>query len=166
MRILPLSQSREDVTRHVQRVRSRRRDLHIGLRGRQSLRRQFRIVVGVDQVVWNPWMLRVLLEEWLQYLRRDLLPRVRLVGRRSVAQQRQGVEHLHLDVLAIHDGKISHGSFVVRDAPGIRNVRTVEEQRRGIHESTLAIRSAAGFLGFRDLLCSDVKARFREGRFP
>ncbi len=100
-RLLPHAEAGEDVRRHVQRVRRGRRDLGVAARRRQRQIRQRRVVEGVDHVVRDPRVLGLERKQAIQDLRRPLLPRVGLVGRRVVghAEDRQGVEDRRLMVV-------------------------------------------------------------------
>jgi hypothetical protein len=61
-RFLPGADAGENVRGHVQRVRCGGRDLGVTLGGGQSLCRDRRVVIGVDEVVRDTRMVRVLLE--------------------------------------------------------------------------------------------------------
>ena len=57
-RVLPQAEPREDVRRHVKRVRRVGRDLRVALRGRERQRRELRIVEAVNQVMRDPRVIR------------------------------------------------------------------------------------------------------------
>ena len=65
-RFLPQAHARERVRRHVQRVRHRRRERRVAARRAQRLLGERRVIVGVNDVVREPGMLRMLLEERLE----------------------------------------------------------------------------------------------------
>jgi hypothetical protein len=69
-RLLPQSQPREDVGRHVQGVRRGRRDLRVPPGGVERARGEWRVVVAVDEVVGDARMVRLLGEDPLQDLPR------------------------------------------------------------------------------------------------
>ncbi len=79
-RVFPHSDHRVDVRGHVSGVRRRRRDLRVHRRDLDALVGERRIVVGVDEIVRHARVLRVLLEQALQDLRRLQLVRVGLVA--------------------------------------------------------------------------------------
>ena len=78
-RLLPVAEPREDVRRHVLRVRRRGRDLRVATRGVEALVGDGREVVAVDQVVGHSRMLGLLGEDLLEDGRGLELVRVRLV---------------------------------------------------------------------------------------
>ena len=61
-----MAEPREDVRRHVERVRRRRRDAGVAPRGREPPVRDGREVVAVDEVVRDAGMLRLLGEHLLE----------------------------------------------------------------------------------------------------
>ncbi len=65
-RFLPHPEPRVDVRRHVQRVRHPGRDFAVALRRLQPARSERRVVVGVDDVMRDARMIRVLFEERLE----------------------------------------------------------------------------------------------------
>src|SRR5204862_5067407 len=78
--ILPGAHAREDVRRHVQRVRRVGSDAGVALGGRHALLRDRRRVIAVDEVVRDARMVRILGELLLQYRRRLERIAVGLVG--------------------------------------------------------------------------------------
>ena len=113
-RRLPHPDHRVDVRRHVERVRRRRRDLRVLVRGGHAPLRQRREVVAVDQVMRDARVIRILLVERLEDL--DRLQEIvhRLVIESLV--QRQRVEDLRLDVTRILLRQGLHRLFVVLGA--------------------------------------------------
>ena len=87
--------------RHVQGVRDPRRDVVVLARGHQGPGRQARVVVSMDDVMSDAGVLRILLEQRLEQRRRFELLLVGLVGRRCGPEQRQRVEHRHLEILRV-----------------------------------------------------------------
>ena len=65
--VLPQTNAGENVRRHVQGVRSRRRNLRVSSRGGNAELRQLRLVVAVDQVVCNSWMIGLSSEQFFQH---------------------------------------------------------------------------------------------------
>ena len=121
--LLPEAEAREDVRRHVERVRRRRRDLRVGARGRQRLFRERRVVEGVDHVVRDAGVPGLRGEEPVQDRGPLLLPRERRVARGRAQEQR--VEDRGLVVVRKPPGDRQHGLLVgrragrVRERPGI-----------------------------------------------
>ncbi len=113
---LPQSEPREDVRRHVHGVRRRRSDRCIGTCGRQGRRGQLRIVAGVNDVVRQPGMIRVFLEERQQDGNGFLVVRQRGVIRWRRCQQRQRVEGARFHVLGIFLVELAHRVRVGGDA--------------------------------------------------
>ena len=58
--VLPQSETRKNMCRHVQCMRSRWSDLRIAARRGQTQVRHLRFVVRVDQIMWNARMVRLL----------------------------------------------------------------------------------------------------------
>jgi hypothetical protein len=65
-RFIPHPETRKDVRRHMQRVRHPRRDRIICLGCGQAALSELRIIVGMDQVMNDPGMVRVLFPEFFQ----------------------------------------------------------------------------------------------------
>src|SRR5439155_21227130 len=86
-RLLPQSQTREDVARHVKRVRRRRRDLRVAAGGGEGAARERRRIVAMDDVVGHPGVVR-LLGEYLFENRASL----ELVGVGLVGGGRGGIQ--------------------------------------------------------------------------
>ena len=85
----------------MQRVRSRRGNLRVRASRRQSPPRKFRVVVRMNQVVSDTWVLGILLEQRLENFRRMLLIRAAAVSRGGRRQQRERVENLRFAVIGI-----------------------------------------------------------------
>jgi hypothetical protein len=100
-RILPEPQPDENVRRHVQCVRETGSNLGIGPCGRHPLRREHRIVIGMDQVVRDSRMIRTRRKYRLEDGRRFSLIAIRLVFRRGRRHQRQCVEDRRFLILRI-----------------------------------------------------------------
>ena len=62
-------------------------NLRVGSGRRQASWCEFRIVVGMNQVVRDARVLRIGAIQWLKQIGRLLLPRMRLVGRRCICQE-------------------------------------------------------------------------------
>ena len=67
--ILPETQARKDVRRHMQSVRGSGSNLRISTRRRETKLSQLRLVVAVDQIVGNARMIGFHAKEFLKYLR-------------------------------------------------------------------------------------------------
>jgi len=96
--LLPRADAREDVRRHVQRVRRRGRDRRIAPRGRYPFVGDRRRVVAVDQIVRDAGMVGVLLEFILEDRRRLEIRRVGLVGLRLGPGEIERIEDLRFVV--------------------------------------------------------------------
>ena len=83
--LLPQSEPGENVRRHVDRVGRRRRNLRIGAGGIQSRRRHLRRITGMNNVVRQAGMIRVLLEQRDKHRDRLLSGERRIVRRRAPA---------------------------------------------------------------------------------
>ena len=108
MRLVPQPEPREDVRRHVERVRRGRRGLGVAAGGRERQAGERRIVEGVNRVVMDSRMLRVRLQEAVQN-RGGLL----LLGEGPIAgwrrtEQRQRDEDLGLGILREVGGELFH----------------------------------------------------------
>src|ERR1035438_7922203 len=97
---------------HMKGVRRVRCNLGITLRRIQSLLSQNRIVVGMDDVVREPWMSGLLKEDRLENLGCFPLIRVSLVVVGGVRDQRQGVKGGRFAVLRIPAVQRLHRSLV------------------------------------------------------
>jgi hypothetical protein len=129
-RFLPIADAREDMRRHMQRVRSPRRDLRVAGGRAQPFIGDGRIVVGVDQVVRDARMVGLALEYLLQDGRRLKLVGIGLVIRRGGDIEGERVEHLRLVVARIALRKLLHGLEVGLDARAMRDLVVVGKQQR------------------------------------
>ena len=111
-RLLPETEAREDVRRHVLRVRHGRRDLRVAPRSAEPARGQGRIVIAVDDVVRDAGMVRLLGQDLLEDRARLQLIGVRLVGRRRRRVQRERIEHRGLAVVGIAPVELLHRLLV------------------------------------------------------
>ena len=93
-------------------VRRVRCNLGIALRRIQSLLSQHRIIVGVDDVVRETGMSRLLQEDRFENLGRLLLIRVSLVIEGSISNQRKGVKDGRFAVLRIPSVKRLHRNLI------------------------------------------------------
>jgi hypothetical protein len=91
-RLVPQTQSCEDMRWHVERMRRFRSDFRVAPRGRQRENRKLGRIVAVDQVVNDARMVRLLRQDTVQDLGRLLLAGIGLVGRRRSCDQRERVE--------------------------------------------------------------------------
>ncbi len=140
-RLLPRSDAREGVRRHVERVRRRRGDGGVAAGRDQGAVGERRHVVAVDDVVGEAGVLRVLLDQPFEDPGRLEQVGVGLVGRRVRAGDRQRVEHLRLDVGRVRRGDGRHRVAVGDDAGAlIDGVGAGEERRDGVDVGLLARR--------------------------
>src|SRR5437773_1796542 len=118
--LVPQAQPSEDVRRHVLCVRHGRSDLGVAARGVQAEMRKLRHVVRVDQVVGEPRMLGLRLEERLEDRVSALLKRKRRVRsvRLTEGDERQRVEDPRFAVPGIAALDIIH-RLRVGDEPGL-----------------------------------------------
>ena len=84
-RLLPHAKPREDVRRHVQRMRHVGRDLGVADRSVQPRRGELWRVVAVDQVMYDAGVVRLLLPDLVEDLGRLFLVGKGLVGRSALA---------------------------------------------------------------------------------
>ena len=118
-RFLPEPEPREDVRRHVERVSRGGGDLRVGPRRGQGEGGERGIVEGVDQVVRDARMLRLLLQQAVQDFRGLLLVRVGGVGGRRRGEQGQGVEDQGLMVVRETPGEFFHRGLVCQRARAV-----------------------------------------------
>jgi hypothetical protein len=147
-RFLPVADAREDVGRHVLRMRRRRRDLGIARGGVETFLGDRRIVVGVDQVVGDAGMLRLALEDPFQDRRRLELVGIGLVGGRGRDVEREGVIDLCLVVLRVMLGDRLHRLEIGLQAGAVVDLVVVGVERgQRSDELVLARRLRADGLG-------------------
>jgi len=98
---LPHAEPRENMSRHVHGMRTRRGDLTVAAGGRQSTGRERRRVAGVNDVVHDPRMVGMILEQGGQHRHGSVFLRQAGVIRRLGRQQRQGVERGRIEVVGV-----------------------------------------------------------------
>ena len=110
----------------MQRVRHPWRDGIICLGCGQAALSELRIIVGMDQVMNDPGMFRVLFPELFQYAGGLKLFRQACVVRRGVtsSQHRERIKSLHFEIVRIFVAQLLH-CFLVGDYPIARPDRTV-----------------------------------------
>src|SRR5215469_2824377 len=98
----------------MERVRHPRCDGSVTLRSGESALCKLRIIVGMDQVMNDAGMIRVLFPQLFQYAGRLKLFRQAHVVRRSVAssQHRKSVKGLHFKIVGILVAQLAHRVFV------------------------------------------------------
>src|SRR3989442_214116 len=141
---------REDVGRHVERVRRGWRDRGVTPRGGEPLLGDRRVIVAVDQIVRDTRMLRLRGEHLLEDPRGLELVGVRLVRRERGRVERQGVEDRRLAIVRVARGELLHRLPVAeRAGPVVYRVGVLVEglDRRNI--VTLAL--GLGARGLRAL---------------
>ena len=106
--------------RHVQRVRHRRRKRRVAARRSERLLSQRRVVVGVDDVVREARVLRMLLEERLENGRGFQLLRILFVGCESGLIHRERIEDPRFHVSRIRADDPLHRLFVRNGACALR----------------------------------------------
>ena len=150
-RLLPVADAREDMRRHMLRVRSVRRDLGVELRRIETFFRDRRIVVEMDQIVCDARMLRLTRKYRLEDRGAFELVRVGLVGRRCRSIERQRVVDLDLIVIRKALRQLFHGLGIGLDArPVIDLVVFGVHDRKRIDEAALALGLGADALSFGD----------------
>ena len=137
---LPRADAREDVRRHVLRVRRGRGDFRVAARGRHAEVRDRRIVEGVHDVVCDARVIRLLREDRLQDCRGLLLVGVALVVRIEVRRDRKRMQDLRLRIGRVTAHQRIHGDLV-RELPRAVDalLRAVEERfdRGDVHAFAL-----------------------------
>ena len=132
--LLPHAKPGKDMSRHVQRMRRRRRNPGILPRSPQAVRRQRRRVAGVNDVVRQSRMLRMRREQRHQDGQRLVLMGQRRVVRRHGSQHRQSVEGRSLHVVRklamqrVHLRLIGIGPLLKRNIGGVEE----RAQRRDV----------------------------------
>ena len=143
-RIVPGPDTREDVRRHVLRVRGGRGDLAVALGRWQPLRGQGRVVVAVDQVVRGAGVLGLPGEDRLEQLGGTQLVAVLLVGRVEIGRQHQGVKDGRLAVFWVRGGHLlQSGLQRLRARAVVELVGVLEEDGQGIDIVALALSGQA-----------------------
>ena len=158
-RLLPHAEADENVRRHVQGVGRRRRNLRIGVRRVQSERRETRVIEAVNQVMRDPGMIGMLVEQPVEDRRRLLLIGVGLVGRdrHPVRDELESIEDRRLVIVRKLRRQPLHCRFVGASARvEIDGFRVAIEERDRVDVGALARRVRAGR---RRLLCRSDSAR-------
>src|SRR5206468_12761506 len=120
--------------------RSGWRDARIALRGRARTIRERRVVVGVDDVMREPGMIRLLSPQRLEDAGRLELPRVGLVRRRRSRGEGDGEEDLRLGVCRLLCYELSHRALVGEGArPLILVLEVVVELADGVDVAALPL---------------------------
>src|SRR5580658_321935 len=131
--LLPQAESREDVRGHVNRVRRIGSYSRVLARGGQSLRREFRRIGGVDQIVGDAGIVRILLEERIEngdgFLAVDELV---FVVRK--ANERERVERRAFRIRGKIPVQFLHRRRIGLDARGVAQLRIVLIERRGCRD--------------------------------
>ena len=152
--ILPGADPREDVRRHMQRMRRIRRDAGVALRAWQAFLRDRWRVVGVDQVMRDARMVRVFSELLLEDRRRLERVAIGLVGALLDGDQVERIENLRFVILRILGGERLVG-LGARERPlplgAVGEVIPVRRHRLKIILFALALRAEASPLGDRAL---------------
>ena len=144
----PVPSPREDVGRHVERVRRRWRDRGVPPRGGESLLGDRRVIVTVDEVVRDTRVLWLGGEDLLEDRRGLQLVGVRLVGRERRRVEGEGVEHRRLPVLRVARGELLHRLAVgERARPVVDLVGVLVEHLDRADVVALALRLGARRLG-------------------
>jgi len=109
-RFIPHTQTREDVRRHVQRMRYPWRDGIITLRGGQSTLSERRVVVTMNQVMNDTGMVCILFPQLFEGSGcLELLRQARVIGRGITdSEDREGVEGLDLEIVRILVAQLVH----------------------------------------------------------
>ena len=150
-RFLPVADAREDMRRHVLRVRRAGRDLGITPGRIEPLLRNRRSVVQVDQIMRHARMVRLALRDRLQDRRAFELLGVSLVGRRRRRVQRERVVDLRLVVFRVALRQLLHRLRIGHDAGAVVDLVMV-----GIHHGervdvvALTLRLGADAFALRD----------------
>jgi len=112
--IHPTYPTREDVRRHVQRMRYPWRDGIITLRGGQSTLSERRVVVTMNQVMNDTGMVCILFPQLFEGSGcLELLRQARVIGRGITdSEDREGVEGLDLEIVRILVAQLVHRFFV------------------------------------------------------
>src|SRR6186713_2713981 len=95
--------------RHMLCVRRGRSDFCVQPGRLEALRGERRIIVKMDKIMCDAWMLRLTLEDRFEDLGAFELIGIGLVSRRSRGVKRERVENLRLVVVRIALGKLPHG---------------------------------------------------------
>jgi hypothetical protein len=125
-RLLPIADAREDVRRHVLRMRRGGRDLGVQVGRLQAFFGDRRIVVEMDQVVRDARMLRLALPDRPEDRRSLELLCVGLVGRRGRRIQRDGIGDLCLVVIRVFRRQLLHRAEIGSDALGMGELVVVD----------------------------------------
>ena len=129
--LLPIADAREDVRRHVLRMRgARARSWRSSRAAFESFLGDRRIVVEMDQIVRDAGMLRLALEDRLQDRRAFELVGVGLVGRRGRRVERERVVDLRLVVFRIALRQLLHGLGIGLHARAVVDLVVI-----GVHDA-------------------------------
>ena len=146
----PQAETREDVRRHVQRMRHRGGNGGVGARIGQAFLGQFGIVVGVDQVVRHAGVVGIFLEQRLENGGRLELVGEGLVGGRGRDVEREGVEDPRFVILRILAGYALHRLFVgQRPRAEFGGLPVLEEQGERADVGAFPFALGANALGLR-----------------
>jgi hypothetical protein len=163
-RIVPETQTRENMRGHMQRVGSGGGDLRVSARGRQAAWRQLRAVISVNQIMRNARVVRMVAINRLQDRRRALLVRMGSVFSRSRRDERQRIEDLCFGVRRIVPRRQVHPFLMSFGANRMRRMFGVAiKSRSGCNELPLPLRSDIQLHGpgdFRSTLAQVVRARW------
>ena len=141
-RFLPIADAREDVRRHVLRVRRRRRDRSVELGGIEPLLGDRRIVVEMDQIVRHARMSRLPLEDRLEDCRALELVGVGLVGGRRRHVERDRIGDLRLVVVGVFRGQRLHRLEIGLHARAVLGLVVVDVHRaQSVDDSRARARS-------------------------
>ena len=142
--VLPETDAREDVRRHVLCMRRSRRDLGVTPGGVDPPLRERRSVVEVNEIMSDARVPGVALEDWLQDGRSLELIGVSLVGRRGRDVQRNRVEDLRLVVVGIFCRQCLHRLEIGLNARLMSGLVVVDiHDRQSVDVVALALRLGA-----------------------
>jgi hypothetical protein len=166
MESCPETKARENMRRHVQSMRSRRRNPGVRARSRQSPRRKFLVVAGMNQVVDDSRVVGIRAAQRLQQRGRLLLAEMGLIGGRRIGQQGESIKHLNLNVLPVLLRECLHGAFVSQSAGRVRRRGVPKHQGQCLDQSPFPIRSPADLPRQPDFFRPFRHPRWRQRRVP
>ena len=154
-RLHPIAHAREDMRRHVQRVRGVRRDIRIAQCRRQPFLRERREIVGVNEIVGHARMVRMLGKLRFENCSRLQRPGIGLVGRRLTCGEIERVEYLRFIVVGITRREPLERVGQRPDARALRPLgETVVIGGDRFDVIALALRLGANGAAAIDLLCA------------